>query len=367
MKNEKKAMYPLSFEAESQEKIWGVETCLMGDTGLQDSTVTEGWLAGNTLSELMDTYTERIVGDKVMSWYGRQFPLMAKVLDIRGRISLQVHPDDEIASQRYDALGRKIFWYILEAGKDAQVWLGFRKDTDAGEFYTACADGSAKKLLNALTPRPGDAWLIAPGTVHAAQDVKILEISEASEMNFRLFDWGRKSEDRMLMLEDALDFIEYRKLSADALQPLRSAKTPDQVGGDDKAHVMPGSDWASLTHWVDEEEMIIHRLPLSDTLHIYTERFESFILYTCVSGEVSIQAQSKAGSTTSAEAGSPVPVTLTAGTCALIPADYPDFFLVPCRKDTVLLEAYISRNDTNAYINPDVPAELEEETDTRLS
>ncbi len=346
MKNEKKVLYPLCFEAEAQEKIWGTETCLMGDTGLQDSTATEGWLAGNTLSELMDTYTERIVGDKVMSWYGRQFPLMAKVLDIRGRNSLQVHPDDEIASQRYDALGRKVFWYILEAGKDAQVWMGFRKDTDAGELYTACADGSVKKLLNALTPRPGDAWLIAPGTVHAAQDVKILEISEASEMNFRLYDWGRKSEDRMLMLEDALDFIEYRKLADDALRPLRTA----QVGGE---HSGPGS--ASGVHWVDEEEMIIHHLPLSDTLHIYTERFESFILYTCVSGEVSIQVQSGSGSTTSAKAGSPAPVTLTAGTCTLIPADHPDFFLVPRAKDTVLLEAYIDRTEPDDTYHGEEP------------
>ncbi len=344
MKNEKKVLYPLCFEAEAQEKIWGTETCLMGDTGLQDSTATEGWLAGNTLSELMDTYTERIVGEKVMSWYGRQFPLMAKVLDIRGRISLQVHPDDEIASQRYDALGRKIFWYILEAGKDAQVWMGFRKDTDAGELYKACADGSVKKLLNALTPRPGDAWLIAPGTVHAAQDVKILEISEASEMNFRLYDWGRKSEDRMLMLEDALDFIDYRKLSEDALRPLRTA----QVGGE---HSGPGS--ASGVHWVDEEEMIIHRLPLSDTLHIYTERFESFILYTCVSGEVSIQTGTAGAAAT--KAGSPAPVTLTAGTCALIPADHPDFFLVPRAKDTVLLEAYIDRTEPDDTYHGEEP------------
>ena len=348
MKNEKKAMYPLSFEAESQEKIWGSETCLIGDTGLQDSTATEGWLAGNTLSELMDTYTERIVGDKVMSWYGRQFPLMAKVLDIRGRISLQVHPDDEIASQRYDALGRKVFWYILEAGKDAQVWMGFRKDTDAGELYTACADGSVKKLLNALTPRPGDAWLIAPGTVHAAQDVKILEISEASEMNFRLYDWGRKSEDRVLMLEDALDFIEYRKLSDEALRPLRAGKTPAQASGEQ----------ASGTHWVDEEEMIIHCLPLSDTLHIYTDRFESFILYTCVSGEVSIQAQAgatEASASAAAKAGSPAPVTLTAGTCALIPADHPDFFLVPRTKDTVLLETYIARTEPDDTYHGEEP------------
>ena len=343
MKNEKNVLYPLCFEAESQEKIWGTETCLMGDTGLQDSTATEGWLAGNTLSELMNTYTERMVGDKVMSWYGRQFPLMAKVLDIRGRISLQVHPDDEIASQRYDALGRKIFWYILEAGKDAQVWMGFRKDTDAGQLYTACADGSVKKLLNALTPRPGDAWLIAPGTVHAAQDVKILEISEASEMNFRLYDWGRKSEDRVLMLEDALDFIEYRKLPEDALRPLRADQVPEQAG-----------EQASGTHWADEEEMMIHRLPLSDTLHIYTERFESFILYTCVSGEVSIQTQAGAtGASAAAQAGSSV--TLATGTCALIPADHPDFFLVPRTKDTILLEAYIARTEPDDTYHGEEP------------
>ncbi len=366
MKSEKKALYPLTFEAESQEKIWGREWCLVGDTGLQDSTVTEGWLAGNTLSEIMDTYTERIVGDVVMSWYGRQFPLMAKVLDIRGRNSLQVHPDDEIAAQRYDALGKKTFWYVLEAGKDAQVWLGFRKDTNAGELYTACADDSVKKLLNALTPHPGDAWLIEPGTVHAAQDVKILEISEASEMNFRLYDWGRKSEDRVLLLEDALDFIDYRKLSDEALKPLRAAKTPDQVGGDDN---MPGSDRASLTHWVDEEEMIIHCLPLSDTLHIYTDRFESFILYTCVSGEVAIQTPDRVGgdgkagaSIVSAKAGVPVTpgpdrasLTLTAGTCTLIPADHPDFFLVPCQKDTVVLESYIARTEPDDTYHGEEP------------
>ena len=119
MTEEKKALYPLVFAAEEEKKVWGREIRLLGDTGLSDSTVTEGWLAGNTLSELMDTYTERIVGDQVMSWYGRQFPVMAKILDIRNRISLQVHPDDEIASQRYDALGKTVFWQVLEAAGTA--------------------------------------------------------------------------------------------------------------------------------------------------------------------------------------------------------------------------------------------------------
>ena len=126
---------------------------------------------------------------------------------------------------------------------------------------------------------------------------------------------------------------------------------------------MPGSDQASLTHWVDEEEMIIHCLPLSDTLHIYTDRFESFILYTYVSGEVAIKTPNQVGGDAKApvmpgsdRASLPAgALTLTAGTCALIPADYPDFFLVPCRKGTVLLEAYIARTEPDDTYHGEEP------------
>ena len=337
MREEKKALYPLPFAVESEKKVWGEEIRLIGDTGLSDSTVTDGWMAGNTLSELMDTYTERIVGDKVMAWYGRQFPVMAKVLDIKGRNSLQVHPDDEIAAQRYDALGKKTLWYILEAGKEARLWLGFRKDTDAGELYAACQDGSVKKLLNSVVPRPGESWLIAPGTLHAAQDVKILEISEASEMNFRIYDWGRAADgvsspeasgedERPILLEDALDFIDYRKLPAPALCPLRSDIPLDQRGKE------------PLTPLCEEEEFVVRRLAVNDPLHIRTEQYEGFILYACVGGEVSVQCRSE---------GRPLNTIVPCGQCVLIPADMEDFFLVPQRKDTVLLEIFIARSETD--------------------
>lgn len=337
---EKKALYPLVFEAENFEKIWGREMRLLGDTGLSDSTATEGWLAGNTLSELMDTYTERIVGDKVMAWYGRQFPVMVKILDIRGRNSLQVHPDDEIAAQRYDALGKKTLWYILEAGKEARIWLGFRKDTDAGELYAACQDGSVRKLLNPVVPRPGESWLIAPGTLHAAQDVKILEISEASEMNFRIYDWERKTggtsapeasgeDGRPILLEDAMDFIDYRQLPAAALSPLRSDIPFGQRGKD------------PVTPLCEEAEFVVRRLAVNDPLCIRTERCDSFLLYVCVNGELSVQV------------GGTDISTVSAGGCFLIPADHPDFFLVPQRKDTLLLEIFMERSRTEDEFAPD--------------
>lgn len=322
MTEEKKALYPLVFAAEEEKKVWGREIRLLGDTGLSDSTVTEGWLAGNTLSELMDTYTERIVGDKVMSWYGRQFPVMAKILDIRNRISLQVHPDDEIASQRYDALGKTVLWQVLEAGADARLWLGLKKDCNASELYEGCRDGSVKKLLNAVIPRPGDAYLITPGTLHAAQDVKLLEISEASEMNFRLYDWGRTTDGapspeasegngRPILLEEALDFIEYKRLPVEALRPLPDGKAV-------------------------REEFVVNRLTVNDPLHVYTEQFESFILYVCAGGEVSVQSRL---------AGNTLNTIVSCGQAVLIPADMEDFFLVPRQKDTLLLEVHLARTE----------------------
>ena len=72
-----------------------------------------GWLEGSTISEILETYLEDIVGENVYSFYGRQFPIMVKFMDIRGRMPLMVCPDDEVASQRYDTLGKVKLWYVV--------------------------------------------------------------------------------------------------------------------------------------------------------------------------------------------------------------------------------------------------------------
>ena len=87
------------------------ESWEIADMGFEDSVVADGWLAGNTISELMETYLERVVGEQVYNYYGRQFPLLVKLLDISGKLSVQVHPDDDIAAERYDALGKTEIWY----------------------------------------------------------------------------------------------------------------------------------------------------------------------------------------------------------------------------------------------------------------
>ena len=112
----------MTFRPVTVRHSWGEETVALADLGIEDSVVSDGWLEDNSIGEIMETYLERITGEDVYGYYGRQFPVTVKFLDIRGGMPVHVHPDDEVAEQRYDALGGKEFWYVTEAGKDALAY-----------------------------------------------------------------------------------------------------------------------------------------------------------------------------------------------------------------------------------------------------
>ena len=159
----------MKFLPEEAGMPWGTVEYLLADLGFVDSVACEGWLKGNTLSDIMQTYLERVVGETAFDWYGTQFPVLVKKLTVKGRTSLHINPDDETAEQRYDAFGKTALWYVTEAGIDARLYLGFKRPVGADEFYRACADGSVEDLLHSVKPRVGESYLITPGLVHAAQ------------------------------------------------------------------------------------------------------------------------------------------------------------------------------------------------------
>ena len=190
------------------------ESWELADMGVEDSVIGNGWLAGNTISEIMETYLERVVGEDVYNYYGRQFPLLIKFLDINDKLSVQVHPDDEVAAERYDSLGKAEIWYVMDAQPGAKMYCGFKRDVTAQEFYDRCKNGTVDEILNVITPRKGDAIYVTPGTVHAADGgLLIAEIQESSDMTFRLYDWGREFDPataRKTHLEEAIDLIDFR-------------------------------------------------------------------------------------------------------------------------------------------------------------
>ncbi|NLZ19849.1 MAG: hypothetical protein GXY24_06260 [Bacteroidales bacterium] len=354
---EEKKLYPLKFCSLQDDYPWGGETFVLADLGYRDSLVREGWLAGNSLSELMDTYLDRVVGDGVYEFYGRQFPLCVRLIRCRGRMPLRVHPDDETAAQRYDFLGKEKLWYVLRAGAGARLMAGFRRDTDASEVYAKCLDGSVEDILNVVAPHPGQALRIPAGTPHAAAgDVEILEIGESSPMDFCLCGWGEEVHpdefDPALTLVDALDFIDYRQFQAKSAasgrtRPVAPGSTGDPVPGAELLVALP--------------QLRVERIPLVAALQ-FSRELGPFLLYSCVRGAASLQlslpGSAPSPGTSRPGGGSPLSddrgldVTLRAGETVLVPAEVASFALVPTERDTVLLESTVVPDDTDPYINP---------------
>ncbi len=381
---EKKQLYPLKFIPIASRRVWGgnslikvlgkdfveadedgnevhlTENDLIGeswelaDMGEQDSLVSNGWLAGYSIGDIMETYLDRIAGDSAYAWFGRQFPLLIKFLDIHQKLSVQVHPDDKVAEQRYDSLGKAEIWYILDAEPDAKVYMGFKRETSAQEFYDACKAGTAHELLNVIHPKKGDAIFITPGTVHAAEGgILVAEIQESSDLTFRLYDWGRENNPataRKMHLEEAIDLINFDKYDPSLYHPASSM-----------------DDTKVNNTLVQCPQFTVNKLNLRDALRISQEQIGSYIVYVCVSGSAAINVpkvpvfdDSKAVAAFGTDAMDIY--AFCKGDTILVPADMPDFYLVPTAPGTVLLEATDGlREDVDEYINPDVPAELPEE------
>lgn len=314
---------------QEEKKLYPFPFSEIQDLGYIDSPVEGGWLAGNTISEIMEMYMDRIVGEHVFAYYGRQFPVLVRALDGAERTPLLVCPGDEIAEQRFDFLGKAKFWYVRDAKPGAKLYLGFREGVSAEAFYNACKEGSVEAMLNAVEPHPGDCFFIPPGLVHAAlEGVSLVEIAESSPLDFRLFDWGRPFDgddfDAELTLEAAFDFIDFRRFT-----PSAKPAAPQPV------EKLAGCD-----------AFTVSRIRLSDPLRVPGEELDSFRIYTCLQGGAAVQA--------TLEGPAPQRFPLRPGGSLLVPAELGDFLLVPDAPDTVLLETTVERRPLpDAFLNND--------------
>ena len=380
-------------DEEGNENVLGADVLIgesweLADMGAEDSVVENGWLAGNTIGEIMETYLERVVGENVYNYYGRQFPLLIKFLDINDKLSVQVHPDDEVAAERYDSLGKAEIWYIMDAKPGAKMYCGFTRDITAQEFYERCQNGTVEEVLNVIYPKKGDVIYITPGTVHAADGgILIAEIQESSDMTFRLYDWGREfnpATARKMHLEEAIDVIDYRAFDPGIYRkgPLWGEEAsyvpcqPKQCSCEGECDCHEGEECTCHEerhechcHDMSQEGQMIQdlvecpqfsvaKIALTDPLHIYTEQFESFIVYICLEGAASIQVPS------TKENGEAYMENyeFKKGETILVPADMPDFFLVPRDPETLLLEAVTRPEEIlDGYIDPTTEAFLEGE------
>ncbi len=301
-------LYPLQFRPRLKELIWGSESWEISAVRGDVSVVKEGFLKGNSLAELVEVYMGDLVGDKIFDRFGEEFPLLIKFIDARDRLSVQVHPTDEVAAARHGAFGKTEMWVILSAKPGARLFIGFKEGVTRETYVAAVADGSVGELLNEVPVRPGDAFFIPAGTVHAiGEGIALAEVQQTSDITYRIFDWNRVDADgrsRELHTELALDVIDFTA-------PVR------------RVTQRPGPGEAALL--VESKYFTTNTLDVAGRTERSLAARDSFSIYICTAGEVCL-------TTPGGE------VTLKADGVALIPADQDE---VTLEGSGQLLETYV--------------------------
>lgn len=224
--------YPLTFEPIFKERIWGgsklkdfLNKSFDGDhigeswelsTVANDvSVVADGEFAGLNLNELIEKYPTELLGAKSIEKFGLEFPLLFKFLDAKEDLSIQVHPNDELAKQRHNSFGKTEMWYVMQADENARLVVGFKNKTNRKEYLKHLEENTLVAILNETPVKKGDTFFLETGTVHAiGAGVLIAEIQQTSDITYRLYDWDRvdiNGKGRELHNDLAVEAINYEE------------------------------------------------------------------------------------------------------------------------------------------------------------
>lgn len=226
-------LYPLQFAPILKERIWGgikLKTVLNkpivsdrtgesweistveGDV----SVVSNGDLAGKSLNDLINSTPEAILGTEVYKRFGKQFPLLFKFLDAREDLSIQVHPNDDLAKKRHNSFGKTEMWYVVQADENANVIVGFKEKSNDAAYLENLKNKTLLSILDDIKVKVGDVFFLETGTVHAiGAGLVIAEIQQTSDITYRLYDFDRvdaAGNKRELHIDLALEAINYNKV-----------------------------------------------------------------------------------------------------------------------------------------------------------
>ncbi len=314
---------PLKFEPIVVKTIWGGEKWVLSslpgrESVLSVSDETDNQDAGLDLTELVKKYKEKLVGEKVWKRYGEVFPLLVKFIKAKNQLSVQVHPDDEMAARKGLPNGKTEMWYVLEAKNNPELLLGFLKKLDAEEFAsivrgsiaeinTKDGEQSIENVLNRFIARKGDSFFIPAGTVHSiGAGLDILEIQQTSDTTYRLYDFNRKDKNgvrRKLDVDDAIEAIDFSQKENTFKNVFKEASATVQLA-DCRHFTSQFINFAKMFGTSEAGRYCFYQLDYS--------KFGSFSIVVCVEGEGEMFF--------SAEEGKTERIALTCGDVYLLPA-----------------------------------------------
>ena len=276
------------------------------------SVVAEGELAGKSLDELIQTYGKQLVGGQVMERFGTRFPLLIKFIDARDNLSIQVHPNDELAKARHNSFGKTEMWYVIKAAPGAALYSGFSKQIDADEYVERVKNNTFMDVLQRYDVAEGDVFFLPAGRVHAiGAGCFIAEIQQTSNITYRIYDYNRKDANgntRELHTELAKDAIDY------TLYPDYRTHY--------KAHTNATIELAACKYFTT------NLLDIDVTMTRDFSELDSFVVYICMGGSATLQ-DNKGNK-----------LQIHQGQTVLIPADTTSVTLIPT-PSAKFMETYI--------------------------
>jgi mannose-6-phosphate isomerase len=224
--------YPLTFQPIYKDKIWGGyklnklkniqppitklgESWEISDVGEDVSIVNDGIFKGKSLKWLLENYGEKVMGKRVYSRFGNQFPILIKYINAADDLSIQLHPDDTVAQEKHHSFGKTEMWYVIDASDEARLTLGFKEVSNESAFAKAIQNNTVPALLNAKSIVEGESFLIKPGFIHAiGAGITLAEIQQSSDLTYRVYDYNRKDdkgESRELHIKESIAAADYSK------------------------------------------------------------------------------------------------------------------------------------------------------------
>lgn len=328
-------LYPFLFHHNLFELVWGGhrlvqlkgltsddrkigESWEVSSVPGKESVVSNGTLAGKNLNDLIKIYGENLLGRKVMERYGENFPLLFKIIDAEKDLSIQVHPNDELAQQRHGSMGKSEMWLVLDANPGAYLYSGFNQSVSRYEYSKRVEDGSICEVLERHEVHPGDVFFVPAGRVHAiGAGILLAEIQQSSDITYRIFDYNRLGLDgkpRLLHTEQAIDAIDFH------------------VESDYKTHYKLRKN--RPIHAITCPFFQVNLLHVDKIVTRHLRKCDSFVIVCCLSGKVRINIEN-------ADSHIQQTTLQTAQSC-LIPACLANYQIIPQGdRDVSLIEAFI--------------------------
>lgn len=256
----------------SKQALVGESWELSGVKG-NESVITGGEFDGVNISILLLTHGEEVLGKSNFERFGTEFPLLIKFIDARDDLSIQVHPDDTLATERHGTKGKTEMWYVVDKSEGARLRSGFACEVNREQYVKSVENNTITDLLKEYEVEQGELYFLPAGRIHSiGAGCFIAEIQQTSDITYRVYDFDRRDSEgntRELHTEQAVDAIDYSYLP-----DYRTAYNKEKLN--------------SRVPMVKCDYFTTSFFNLTQDIEIDYSSLDSFVCYVCVEGNVTI-------------------------------------------------------------------------------